>query len=120
MNYKTIITQLGKMAGEITRRGMLIIFNDGAPEELAEFSVLHTRAAFTRDVNPGDKVLLGDCEYTVTAVGEKANSTLRKLGHCTFKFGGTLTADLPGQIRLEGRGMPCVGPGDPFEVHYRG
>ncbi|MDR1514502.1 MAG: PTS glucitol/sorbitol transporter subunit IIA [Synergistaceae bacterium] len=120
VNYKTTITQLGRMADEIALRDMLIIFNEGAPEELAEFSVLHTQAALTRDVSPGDKVLLGDGEFTVTAVGEKANSTLRKMGHCTFKFGGTSAADLPGQIQLEGRGMPSVNPGDPFEVHFKG
>jgi hypothetical protein len=34
-------------------------------------------------------------------------------------FGGSFGADLPGQIQLEGDGLPNVRPGDPFEVRFR-
>ena len=119
MRYETIITRLGDMANEVMASDMLIVFNENAPEELAEVSVLHTASKLRRDVKPGDVVLLGRREYAVTAVGSEANNTLRKMGHCTFKFQGAPDAALPGEIQLQGSGLPRVNPGDPFEVHFK-
>jgi PTS system glucitol/sorbitol-specific IIA component len=119
MNYSTTITRLGDMVRELIDSNILIVFDENAPEELAELSVLHTAADLRRDVRPGDGVLLGNKEYRVAVVGYDANRTLREMGHCTFMFGGSFGADLPGQIQLEGDGLPNVRPGDPFEVRFR-
>jgi PTS system glucitol/sorbitol-specific IIA component len=119
MKYRTIVTRLGDMASELMAGGMLIVFDENAPEELAEVSMLHTMSRLWRDVRPGDTVLLANSEYAVTAVGSEANNTLRKMGHCTFKFEGASDAGLPGEIQLKGKCPPSLGPGDSFEVHFK-
>jgi PTS system glucitol/sorbitol-specific IIA component len=117
MEYKTTITKLGETYGEIFEQGMVVVFNENAPEELAELSALHTPAKLPRDVKPGDEVVLGKKRYTVTAVGSEANYTLGKMGHCTFIFTGAAKAELDGHIVLKGDGMPVLNPGSPFEIY---
>ncbi|MDR2553752.1 MAG: PTS glucitol/sorbitol transporter subunit IIA [Treponema sp.] len=117
MEYKTTVTKLGETYGEIFDQGMVVVFNENAPEELAELSALHTAARLPGDVKPGDEVVLGDKRYAVTAVGSEANHTLGKMGHCTFVFTGADTAELDGHIVLKGEGMPNLRAGEPFEIY---
>ena len=117
MEYKTTVTQLGETYGEIFEQGMVVVFNENAPAELAELSALHTAAKLPRDVKPGDEVVLGNKRYTVTAVGSEANYTLGKMGHCTFVFTGADKAELDGHIVLKGGGMPDLKKGSPFEIY---
>jgi PTS system glucitol/sorbitol-specific IIA component len=119
MDYKTTVTRLGDTYGEIFEQGMVVVFNENAPEELADLSALHTPAKLPGDVKPGDEVVLGDKRYTVTAVGSEANYTLGKMGHCTFVFTGTDKAELDGHIVLKGSGMPDLKKGSPFEIYLR-
>lgn len=79
-----------------------ILFNENAPEELAEISVLHTISAVYKDPAPGDTMKIGEKEFKITAVGVEAPYTLREMGHCTVNFGGGEEAALPGCIMLEG------------------
>jgi PTS system glucitol/sorbitol-specific IIA component len=118
MDYKTTVTGFGELYAELYEQGMIVVFNDTAPKELAELSVLHTVAALNRDVRPGDTVLLGNKTYRVSAVGKEANHTLGKMGHCTFVFTGAETAELDGRIVLKGDGMPEIRAGDPFEIYF--
>ncbi|MDR2767058.1 MAG: PTS glucitol/sorbitol transporter subunit IIA [Treponema sp.] len=119
MSYRTVITGLGETYAEIFEQGMVVVFNDNAPGELAELSALHTPAKLERDVKPGDEVVLGDKRYTVTAVGAEANYTLGKMGHCTFVFTGTAKAELDGHIVLKGDGLPNLKKGSLFEVIFK-
>jgi PTS system glucitol/sorbitol-specific IIA component len=117
MEYKTTVTKLGETYGEIFDQGMVVVFNENAPEELAELSALHTPAKLPGDVKPGDEVVLGNKRYAVSAVGSEANYTLGKMGHCTFVFTGANKAELDGHIVLKGEGMPVLKPGSPFEIY---
>lgn len=119
MAYRTIVTGIGELAPEMAEQGLVIVFNENAPVELADLSVLHTSAQLERSVEPGNRVVFGGKEYTVTAVGDEANYTLSKMGHCTFCFDGAKKAELPGQIVLSGGGLPIVKVGDPFEIHFQ-
>jgi len=119
MEYKTTVTKLGETYGEIFDQGMVVVFNENAPEELAELSALHTSAVLPKDVGPGDEVVLGDKRYTVTAVGSEANYTLKKMGHCTFVFTGDDEAELDGHVVLKGNGMPDLKPGSLFEIYFQ-
>ncbi|MBF1693306.1 PTS glucitol/sorbitol transporter subunit IIA [Selenomonas sp.] len=80
----------------------IIIFNNNAPEELAEFSVLHTPANYNADPVVGDTLIIGDKAFTITAIGDEALHTLRELGHCTLSFKGGDTPERPGCIMLQG------------------
>lgn len=116
MVYKARITGCGDMVAEMLEHGMMILFDENAPPELAELSVLHTHAELKRNPAPGDTLSIGSAEYTITAVGEEANKTLRTMGHCSLVFHGKAEVDLPGQIALKGKGMPKITIGDVIEI----
>lgn len=119
MRYSSTITGIGDMAMDFLSAGFIIIFNDNAPAELAELSVLHTIKAVEQDIRTGDTVIIGGKKYSVTAVGEEANKTFKTMGHCTLKFTGMTEAELPGHIELEGEGNPDIRIGDVIEIIYR-
>ena len=119
MEYKTTITKLGESYQDMFDEGLVVVFNEGAPAELAELSALHTPDKLPEDVKRGDEVHLGGNCYFVTAVGSEANYTLRKMGHCTFVFTGADKAELNGHIVLKGPGMPDIKIGSRFEIYLR-
>ena len=104
--YKSKITGFGEMALDFLDEEFLIIFNNNAPAELADLSVLHEKADVARDVKVGDKVKLGKYDYVVTAVGSEANDTLMLLGHASLVFKGADAVELPGQFMLKGDELP--------------
>lgn len=79
-----------------------ILFNEDAPEELAEISVLHTKSEIYETPAVGDFMKINGKEFVITAVGVEAPYTLREMGHCTINFSGGEEAALPGCIMLEG------------------
>lgn len=120
MNYKSKITGFGDMALEFLQENMLILFNDDAPIELAELSVLHEKQELTRDVCVGDIISLGDDDYIVTAIGDEAKETLKMLGHCCLVFGGMDQVELPGQVQLKGEKLPDLKQGDYIQIKFMG
>lgn len=105
MKYQVEITKLGADALiflEDEETNMIIIFNDDAPEELAELSVMHEKGQMSQAPAPGDTMKICDKEYRITAVGSEAPKTLEELGHCTLSFKGGTEAERPGCIMLEG------------------
>lgn len=105
MKYCTTITGWGGDAlGFLEEEGcnFMILFNEDAPEELAEIAVLHTKAELMEDPAVGDTLILCEKVYNVTAVGDEALHTLRELGHCTLSFNGGSVPERPGCIMLEG------------------
>lgn len=121
MKFTTTITGAGEMVDEFINDGnFIIVFNDNAPPELQETSVVHTSAEMPAEVKAGDIVRFGDQEYIVTSVGDEANHTLSTMGHCTFHFNGAKETELPGQIELQGNGVPpIINIGDKFEIEFK-
>lgn len=117
--YKSTITGIGELAYELIDGGMLVVFNDNAPDALKEMSVLHTIEEFNGFVKVDDRVVFGEKEYRVTAVGSEANETLKTMGHCTFCFNGKDSVAIPGQIELAGDGKPEVKVGCSFQIHFK-
>jgi len=98
----TELAELGPEAEDFLEEGLLILFQAGAPPELAEMSVLHEPISRREDPpEAGDMVAFGDLELRVTAVGEKAWKNIQDLGHAVFKFNGADRVELPGEIYLE-------------------
>lgn len=101
--YRTEITEVGPEVGELLDQAdTLITFEEGAPPELAEISVLH-RHTERREEPPvaGDVVAIGPREFGITAVGGVAWKNMLELGHAVFKFNGAKEPGLPGEICLE-------------------
>ncbi len=120
--YRTEITEVGPEVEEfLDTAGIMITFEDGAPPELAEISILHKHTD-RREEPPvaGDTVVIGDREFRITAVGGIAWKNMLELGHAVFKFNGASEAELPGEICVEeqraGVVKEIIGPGVPLEI----
>ncbi len=94
------ITAIGPDVAELLEGGVLILFADGCPPELAEVSVSHivAEATKTRQPKPGDQLRIGSITARVTAVGELAWDKMTEMGHVVFNFGGSNIAERPGEI----------------------
>lgn len=117
MNYCTVITKVGTMARELLEAGILIIFNENAPETIAEVCYMHPPVSLEDEVKTGDVVILGQEDYLVTEVGSEANTTLKELGHCSFCFDEEREI-LPGMIRLKGENYPKLRQGDSVVIIF--
>lgn len=105
MKYYSEITGWGKDALfflEDSEANFIIIFNDTAPPELAEISVLHTQSKLFLPPQVDDVLIIGNKAFTITAVGDEAIHTLAELGHCTLCFKGAAEPDRPGCIMVQG------------------
>ena len=105
MKYEVDIVGAGSEAFfflEETDMNFIIIFNENAPIELAEISVLHTIGELKESLQIGDTVSIGNKKYKISAIGSEAEHTLRTLGHCTLGFNGGSEPERPGYIMLEG------------------
>lgn len=80
----------------------LILFNEDAPKELAEISVLHTKSPLLVELAVGDTLMICGKVFTITAIGDEAKETFRQLGHCTISFNGGDEPERPGCIMVEG------------------
>lgn len=108
--YRTEITEVGPDVEEmLDAAGSLITFENGAPPELAEISVLHEHTDQREDPPvPGDTLAIGPREFEITAVGGVAWKNMLELGHAAFKFNGAEEANLPGEICLEEQDVETV------------
>lgn len=119
--YCSKVTAIGPEALSLLEANMLIIFNNNAPAELAEITVMHTIETLSEDVKKGDIVTLGGHDYEVLFVGTEANSTLKELGHCTFYlYGeGVEYRELPGYIILNSNVKPNIEIGQTIEINSK-
>ncbi|MBQ8987829.1 MAG: PTS glucitol/sorbitol transporter subunit IIA [Lachnospiraceae bacterium] len=123
MKYRATITGFGPEAFEFLSEALdlnfVIIFNEDAPEELAELSILHTKGDLLAVPVAGDIMKLGKNIYTITAVGTEVEQTLSTLGHCTLAFGGAKEAYRPGCIMLDGPVLTkeAVPAGETIEIY---
>jgi glucitol/sorbitol PTS system EIIA component len=118
----TEVTNVGPEVEELLEEaGTLVLFEEGAPPELAEMSVLHEHSE-SRENPPevGDMMVIDGREFRITAVGDSAWKNMLKLGHASFKFNGAEEVELPGEICLEEPGSGDIGesirPGVRLEI----
>ena len=85
MKYQSTITGLGPDALAFLAdedMNFIIIFNEDAPPELAELSVLHTKAELRAVPEVGDTMTICGKEFKISAVGSEAphRSEERRVG----------------------------------------
>lgn len=113
IKYQTSISDIGELAMELFESSSsLILFDDSAPEELKEISVVHKNAPLKGEISKGDQFIIGNKAYTIQKVGSEVNHTLQSQGHCTIVFGEKGDEFLPGQIIVSGTIPPKISPGD--------
>ncbi|WP_220444906.1 PTS glucitol/sorbitol transporter subunit IIA [Paraburkholderia sp. DHOC27] len=97
--YKTVISDVGPEVRDLLEGGVLILYADGAPPELAEVSVLHrAEQAHTEAPAAGSQLRIGEVSASVTAVGPTAWNKVNEMGHVVINFNGSQTAERPGEI----------------------
>lgn len=106
--FHSTIVSIGVMVPDFLKESTLILFDHDAPSELHDMAVLHTKSERTEPIQPGDLLLIGDTPLRVISVGEKANETLRTIGHCTVKADGSHEPQLPGIIHVEMATFPAL------------
>jgi PTS system glucitol/sorbitol-specific IIA component len=107
---------VGELASEFFAEGIVVLFGDGAPEELLEVAVVHTPRITDGGLQPGDRIVLGDETLTVTAVGPVANENLVNLGHLVIKRNGATTHAQPGDVCCDHGVIPALVPGDEIRI----
>jgi glucitol/sorbitol PTS system EIIA component len=108
-HFRTVVTQVSDEARELVESGVLILFAEGAPPELAEVSVLHVVKSSPTADSPavGAALSLGGVETEITAIGDYAWRKIGEIGHVVINFNGAATTPRPGEI--------CASPVD-FEA----
>ncbi|MFC7400440.1 PTS glucitol/sorbitol transporter subunit IIA [Chelatococcus sp. GCM10030263] len=98
--YRTKITEVGPEVPELIEGGILILYAEGAPPELAEVSVLHrVEEGPTADTPPvGARLRIGEVSVQLTAVGELAWKKVADIGHVVINFDRAATAGRPGEL----------------------
>ncbi|WP_059102985.1 PTS glucitol/sorbitol transporter subunit IIA [Shouchella shacheensis] len=114
--YTTVVTKLGPSASDFLADKMLILFKNNAPEELAEFCILHEENKLNDQIQAGDTLSIADTSFQITAVGSAVNKNLDSLGHITIKADGATEAELPGTLSIEDGELPEVNTGDSITV----
>lgn len=114
--YKNQVKSIGKNVGAFAGADFLIIFGDSAPAELKDY-------CYGVDVNPingqikaGDVLRFDDQEYTITSIGDEAPVTLTGLGHCTIRFSGDTTPEMPGSMYVEKKPLPEIHVGTVIQI----
>ncbi len=97
---ETRVTAIGPEVADLAQGGVVILFADGSPPELAEVSVLHTVLQGPSEDAPlvGASVAIGPVRANVTAVGATAWAKVREIGHVVISFNGAAQAERPGEI----------------------
>ena len=109
--YEARVTEIGPYVSEFIEHNILVLFGEQAPEELAEFAVLHDGKTLNGTLKVGDVVTLGEERYSILAVGEVANQNLANLGHLVLKFNGEHEPEMPGDVCVEAKPLPEIEPG---------
>ena len=97
---ETRVTAIGPEVADLAEGGVVILFADGSPSELAEVSVLHKTLRDPSDGAPpvGASIAIGPVSARITAVGSSAWSKVVEIGHVVISFNGASEAERPGEI----------------------
>lgn len=111
VKYEAKVVEIGPLVSEFIEAGIVVLFEIGAPPELAEFSILHEHGPLKGEVVVGDIVLIDSESFRVTAVGDVANQNLANLGHLIMKCNGLTEPELPGDVCVEVKPLPHISVG---------
>lgn len=98
--YHTVITAVGPEVADLLDGGVLILFAEGAPPELAEVSVLHAVTEGPTPTAPpaGARLKVGDVTASLTAIGSLAWNKIADMGHVVINFDGASNTARPGEL----------------------
>ncbi len=118
VKYEAQITAVGKDARPfLETNSSFILMDAGFRDSLADMVVQHTVSEVKGDIAVGDKLVVGNTDFTVVTVGADVMKNLREGGHCTVVIGKAAT--LPGQVAVKGSIPPRLRPGDVVKFYAK-
>ncbi len=114
--YESAVTGVGEQVAAFLEHGILIFFDEKAPEELHEMSVQHRATVAEEGPRPGDRIQLGGADLEILAVGPVVADNLLNLGHLDLKADGKTEATLPGDVCVDPQTLPLLVEGDAFRI----
>lgn len=116
VRYRAEVVAVGPMVADLRSQDVLVLFAEGAPEELHEFCVLTRPQVVDAGPQVGGTVVIDDVEMPILAVGDVVEENLMNLGHLDLKADGATTASLPGDVCVPRGSLPEVSQGSLFTV----
>lgn len=116
LRYAAEVVSVGDLADQFFEAGIVVLFGEGVPEELADFAVVHRPTVTDGGLSAGDRILIGGETITVLAVGDVADENLRNLGHLSLKRNGETEAALPGDVCCDVGPIPAIDVGDELRI----
>ncbi|MCA9964420.1 MAG: PTS glucitol/sorbitol transporter subunit IIA [Anaerolineales bacterium] len=116
VKYEATVTAIGPLVSDFLDYNIIVLFGQNAPEELAEFAILHDGQTLQALVQPGDEVWFDATSFRVLAVGEVANANLANLGHLVVKVNGETEVEMPGDVCVELKALPAIEVGTKVRV----
>ena len=115
--YRSTVVGVGPEVAEMAAAGVVILFGEPLPDALAEVSVVHrpSQPLQGRSISAGDVVTIGDCEVTITSVGDIAAKNLDELGHIVLYVNQSEQKLLPGAVNGTGT-LPIFEEGHVIEI----
>ncbi|MEQ0274295.1 PTS glucitol/sorbitol transporter subunit IIA [Klebsiella sp. CN_Kp100] len=104
MTYCARIVAIGLFVADGLADRMLITFDSSGPNDCLDYS-LSLDPTFREEnllILPGDRLMLANYDYLVTAVGKEAQRSLFELGHLTMVFNASLNACYAKAVHLSG------------------
>ncbi|RFU68579.1 PTS sorbitol transporter subunit IIA [Bacillus sp. V59.32b] len=106
--YENKVKNIGPMANAFLEEKMFILFGTEAPQDLKDFCYNIDVVDANGEIQVGQKLLIDNKEFEITAVGNLVQRNLTTLGHITLRFDGATTPELPGTLYLENNEIPAI------------
>jgi PTS system glucitol/sorbitol-specific IIA component len=113
--FEVTASQIGELVAAFKEQKLLILFDENAPKELHDITVLHTNRKNNGEIKQNDILMIDEQAFRIHFVGDTANKTIQELGHVTLKFDGS-PEDLPGTICVEDKPIPDVQVGSRIQI----
>lgn len=114
--FQTEIIELGEQVDAFFEEGMFVLFGENASDALKDFCYFIDTKDVDGTIKPGNKLVIDNNEFLITAVGDIAQPNLEALGHLTVVFSGAKEAGLPGSICVEAKPMPKLLAGSKLSI----
>lgn len=118
VKYETQITAVGKDARPfLDTNKSFILMDENLRPNLADMVVQHTVSEVKGDIVEGDKLVVGNTDFTVVKVGADVMKNLKDGGHCTVVVNGE--GHMPGQLVVKGTIPPRLRVGDTVKFYSK-
>lgn len=114
--FETSIVGIGSQAKMFAAEAMLILFGQGAPEDLKEYTYQIDVNPVNGDIVEGQFIYFDNQAYRITSVGNLVTKNLNDIGHISVKFNGATEAELPGTLYVEAKTLPEMNVGTRISI----